>query len=590
MAFGVSSCNDKYGDDLRGIGRRVEILEDSLLSQNISIENIKKILDVIDKNGYVKAVIKNPNGSYTIQFSNGTSVVLHDGKDGKDGRDASADEFYVSVAKGEDGAWYWTVNGEFIIGEDGNPMRASAIDGKDGKDGKDDIDLSLIIPTSRINPVTRIWEISTDGGITYVSTGILADGRDGISTQTNLGVAKGEDGVWYWTFNGTWILDESGNRLRANGIDGKDGKDDINLSLPIPITRINSVTRIWEISLDNGVTFTSTGINADGKDGKDGISAEVNMGVAKGEDGKWYWTINGTWLLDSQGNRVPTTGQDGKDGKDDINLSLPVPITRINSVTRIWEISTDGGITYVSTGIKADGTDGKDGATAEVNLKIAKGEDGVWYWTFNNKWVLDESGNRVRAVGLNGKDGKDDIDMTLPVPIARINALTREWEISTDNGITYFNTGVVADGKDGRDGIAAEINLGIAKGEDGVWYWTYNNTWLIDKNGNRVRAVGYDGKDGKDGKDDINLTLSVPRVRINAITREWEISTNNGASYVSTGIYADGIDGVDGYNGKDGKDDRFISVTFTTIADQNYALLLLRDGGQLIVPVVSSGN
>jgi hypothetical protein len=355
VTLGVSSCNDKYGDDLRGIGRRVEILEDSLLSQNISIEKIKKILDVIDKNGYVKAVIKNPNGSYTIQFSNGTSVVLHDGTDGKDGRDASADEFYVSVAKGEDGAWYWTVNGEFIIGEDGNPMRASAIDGKDGKDGKDDIDLSLIIPTSRINPVTRIWEISTDGGITYVSTGILADGRDGISTQTNLGVAKGEDGVWYWTFNGTWILDESGNRLRANGIDGKDGKDDINLSLPIPITRINSVTRIWEISLDNGVTFTSTGIYADGKDG---ATTEANLSASKGEDGALYWTFNGKWIYDKDGNRIRANGIDGKNGKDDIDLSLPVPITRINPETRFWEISLDNGATYTSTGVYADGKDG----------------------------------------------------------------------------------------------------------------------------------------------------------------------------------------------------------------------------------------
>ena len=31
MALGMSSCDDKYGDDLRAIGQRVEALEDSVL-------------------------------------------------------------------------------------------------------------------------------------------------------------------------------------------------------------------------------------------------------------------------------------------------------------------------------------------------------------------------------------------------------------------------------------------------------------------------------------------------------------------------------------------------------------------------------
>ena len=31
----------------------------------------------------------------------------------------------------------------------------------------------------RINPITRYWELSNDGGRTWVDTGVYADGQDG---------------------------------------------------------------------------------------------------------------------------------------------------------------------------------------------------------------------------------------------------------------------------------------------------------------------------------------------------------------------------------------------------------------------------
>ena len=36
-------------------------------------------------------------------------------------------------------------------------------------------------------------------------------------------------------------------------------------------------------------------------------------------DGIYYWTLNGNWLLDDAGNKIPTTGKDGEDGKDGEN-------------------------------------------------------------------------------------------------------------------------------------------------------------------------------------------------------------------------------------------------------------------------------
>lgn len=317
MALGISSCDDKYGDDLRSLGRRVEILEDSLPMMNRTIQAIHTILYTIESDGYITSFKKNNDGTYTLKFNNGKEVTLRDGKDGKDGNDGIAKEFDISVAKGEDNVWYWTVNGEWILDDDGNRMRAGGIDGKDGKngqngqngqDGKDDINMSLPIPIIRVNPITRYWEISEDGGTTYRTTGILADGEDGKDGSVgtyDISAAQGEDGIWYWTFNGKWLLDENGDRMRAQGTDGKDGKDgqngkdDINMTLPVPMVRINSITRMWEISTDGGQTYKTTGIYADGTDGEKGPKGDNGK---NGEDGE--------------------NGKNGRDGNDDIFLNV----------------------------------------------------------------------------------------------------------------------------------------------------------------------------------------------------------------------------------------------------------------------------
>jgi hypothetical protein len=60
------------------------------------------------------------------------------------------------------------------------------------------------------------------------------------------------------------------------------------------------------------------------------------------ETGDWCWTIDGEWLLDSNGNKVLAVGRDGKDGQD-------------------GEDGTPG----------ADGSDGSDGVPG------ADGKDGV---------------------------------------------------------------------------------------------------------------------------------------------------------------------------------------------------------------------
>ena len=107
----------------------------------------------------------------------------------------------------------------------------------------------------------------------------IKDGIDGKDAQSP-DITIEEDpstGDWYWKLNGVWLTGDDGKRVRANGKDGKDGKDgedgEDGKDAISPTVRINPATLVWEISVDGGETWASTGtpaVGADGKDGKDG--------------------------------------------------------------------------------------------------------------------------------------------------------------------------------------------------------------------------------------------------------------------------------------------------------------------------------
>ena len=145
--------------------------------------------------------------------------------------------------------------------------------------------------------------------------------------------------------------------------------------------------------------------------------------------------------------------------------------------------------------------------------------------------------------------------------------------------ITLYHGQDGADGKDGKDGTNGKDGkdgadghtpvIGVKQDTDGIWYWTIDGEWLLDTNGQKVKAVGTDGTDGKDGtngtngKDGQNGKDGVtPQLKIE--DGYWYVSTDNGATWTQLGKATgeDGKDGKDGTDGKDG-DSMFQSVTVT---------------------------
>lgn len=140
------------------------------------------------------------------------------------------------------------------------------------------------------------------------------------------------------------------------------------------------------------------------------------------------------------------------------------------------------------------------------------------------------------------------------------------------------------DGEDGKDGNNPTI--GVAKDADDNYYWTLDGEWLLDADGNKIKANGTDGKDGADGsngndgangengadgKDGIT-----PRLEIR--NGYWYISYDNGATWARLGK-ATGENGTDGEDGKD-SDCLFQSVTW----NDEYVFFILSDGTQIIIP------
>jgi hypothetical protein len=99
--------------------------------------------------------------------------------------------------------------------------------------------------------------------------------------------------------------------------------------------------------------------------GKD--ASQPNIEVRKGEDGNYYWYIDGIPMVDpTTGKPVQANGKDGEDGKDGVSTA---PMLKI--VDGYWMISYDSGETWNplrdSNGNPIS-CSGKDGANAEYAI------------------------------------------------------------------------------------------------------------------------------------------------------------------------------------------------------------------------------
>lgn len=548
----------------------------------------------------VAGVSVNNEGELIISFSDGKAtnvgkVVGTSGLNGKDGLSAyeiavitgattaATEAEWLESLKGTAGADgqtpYVGTNGNWWIGTTDTGVTAGGRNGTDGATGK------------------SAYEIAKENGCTLSEAEWLAslkgaDGQNGSNGKSAYEIAL-EAGLTTAATEAEWLDSLKGATGAAgqDGRDGKDGKDGVNGKDGIAgkdgIDGKDGDTPFIGTNGNWWIGTTDTGVKAAGPQGEQGLKGDKgDKGEtgAQGANGKSAYEIaieknlitnavtEEQWLASLKGEK----GAQGEQGVGIQNITLnngtmtitltdntqfqfenigsassggTTPQIRINTQTNEWEISSDSGNSWVSTGVKATGEKGADGADG------AKGEDGI-------------------------------------SPKVQINAVTNEWEISVNNGLSWTSTGVKATGTDGKDGDTPFV------GNNGNWWIGTTDTGVKaagqDGRDGQSGADGQDGRDGVDGKDGKNgingqdgKDGDTPFIGTNG---NWWIGTTD------TGVKAagqdgqdgkdgqngaDGQDGRDGINGKDGKDG--VSVTGVTINDENKLVITLSEGDPIII-------
>ena len=261
----VSSCYDDSGllNRLDDHEARLQALEKQCAEMNTNIVSLQQIVTALQNKDYVTGITSIvENGKeigYTITFAQSGAVTIYHGKDGKDGANgkdgkdgvdgkdgADGSTPVVGLRQDTDGIWYWTLNGAWLLDDQGAKVKALGVDGKDGADGKD----------------------GKDG----------ADGKDGKDGANGKDGQDGKDGV-----------DGAAGQDGKDGRDGKDGKDGVTPLLKIEVGD-------WYISYNNGSTWAYVG-RADGANGRNGSNGRDGAAGAPGSSFFKSVTDKGDYIL-----------------------------------------------------------------------------------------------------------------------------------------------------------------------------------------------------------------------------------------------------------------------------------------------------
>ena len=142
------------------------------------------------------------------------------------------------------------------------------------------------------------------------------------------------------------------------------------------------------------------------------------------------------------------------------------------------------------------------------------------------------------------------------------------------------------DGRDGRDGDAPVVGVRIY---GDIWYWTLNGDWLLDAEGNKVKAIGVDGRDGVDGTDGTDGADAIAPM-LNIVDGFWYLSIDGGQSWMLVGkaTGADGTNGTNGTNGNNGSNGADGDSMFSSIVESGGVIQITLTGGTVVTVPTSN--
>ena len=178
-------------EELAAQAARIAALEAWQAETNTNIEALQTLLSTTDYITAVTPVVKDGvEVGFTISFLNTPSITIYHGAKGDKGD--KGDTPQIGAAQGEDGNWYWTLNGEFLTDADGNLIRANGTQGGQGDQGPagDDAPLPQLATGKKLNE----QQITTDSQNKDIEPDAIYLSVDGGKTWTRVSGEDGEKG------------------------------------------------------------------------------------------------------------------------------------------------------------------------------------------------------------------------------------------------------------------------------------------------------------------------------------------------------------------------------------------------------------
>ena len=250
------------------------------------------------------------------------------------------------------------------------------------------------------------------------------NGKDG--TTPTIGVKQHADGIYYWTLNGDWLRDNSGNMIKAEGKDGTDGEQGEE----------GKAGTTPQLKIENGYWWVSYGeesgwiqLDKAVADNGETIFKEVTQ-----DDDYAYFTLKDETVITIQKYRkLSITFKEGDDLKFDVDETKVVHYTikseSDKSVIKVEMLNNDGcyslhtDITNATSGtitIKAS----VPTTTNQVIVSVSNGEVTIMAAiNVSLKPALEENTIRVSEAGTLAKilEGYDKNTITTLKVIGSIN-------------------------------------------------------------------------------------------------------------------------------------------------------------------------
>lgn len=179
-----------------------------------------------------------------------------------------------------------------------------------------------------------------------------------------------------------------------------------------------------------------------GQDGQDGVNGNTPViGVKEDTDERYYWTLNGEWLLDAKGQKVCANGADGLPGEQGPEgepgqpgeQGKPGITPKLKIENNHWWVSYDEGKSWIDLG-KAVADDGGSSSPTDAIFNKVTVKDSEVIFELHNGGTFSIPLNRKVSIQFATEEHGIKAGATIRIPYTLTNATNQTKVTASSDG------------------------------------------------------------------------------------------------------------------------------------------------------------